>query len=139
MTFARAIFAASLGLFMLKAYAHPPAFQECLEGSDFILHAAMSRDNGTTRQDFMGRVQADLIAIQGFPPEYRWFAQDDDDERFLVRHSADVFDDPRTPQRHQSDFLNACVGRMASDSTQLVPAPKAVEVDQVPADRESRL
>ncbi len=134
MTFARAILMACLGLFVLKAQGHAPAFEECLEGSDFILHAAMSRDSGMTRQDFMGRVQADLMAIQGFPPEYRWFAQDEDDERFLVHFSENVFDDPRTPQSHQSDFLNACVARMSSDAPWRAPAPKTV-----PAERESRL
>ncbi|MFN0315269.1 MAG: hypothetical protein ACKVQA_09555 [Burkholderiales bacterium] len=139
MKFARAILIVTLGLFLLKAYAHPPAFEECLEASEFILHAAMSRDNGMTRQDFMGRVEADLMAIQSFPPEYRWFAQDADDERFLVHHSADVFDDPRSPQIHQSDFLNACVGRMSTDSTQLVPAPVPPAVEPLPVERESRL
>ncbi|MSQ58268.1 MAG: hypothetical protein EXR36_01065 [Betaproteobacteria bacterium] len=137
MEFARAILTASLGLVLFKAHAHPPAFEECLEASEFILHAAMSRDNGMTRQDFMGRVEADLRAIQGFPPEYRWFAQDEDDERFLVHHSANVFDDPRTPQIHQSDFLNACVGRMSSESTELVPVP--APAGPLTMERESRL
>jgi hypothetical protein len=130
MTLGRAILAAfmglSMGLWVFTARGHAPSYDECLEGSEFVLHAAMSRDGGMSRQDFIGRVQADLMAIQSFPPELRWFAQDEDDERFLVLHSEIVFDDPRSPHSHQSDFLKACVARMTSDSTRLGPTPEGV-------------
>lgn len=98
------------------SYSHDLSFDECLEGSQFILHAAMSRDDGVGRDEFVGKVQDDLRAIQAFPAEYRWFAQDEEDERFLLTASEDVFDRPRPPERHQSDFLQACVGRMRADA-----------------------
>lgn len=104
--------------------AHDLTFDECLEGSEFILHAAMSRDGGISREEFVGRVQSDLVAIRGFPAELRWFAQNEADERFLLNASEEVFDSPRTPQRHQSDFLQACIGKMSKEAR--LPAPGSV-------------
>lgn len=103
-------------------HAHDLTFDECLEGSEFILHAAMSRDAGTSREEFVGRVQADLMAIQGFPPELRWFAQDAADEHFLVSASEAVFDNPTSAQAHQSDFLQACIGRMRTEARAPIPS-----------------
>lgn len=133
------ILAAVLGTCASQTQAHQPSFQECIEGSEFILHAAMSRDSGTSRDDFVGRVQSDLNAIQSFPPEYRWFAQDEDDEDFLLGASEAVFDTPRTPQIHQSDFLQACVGRMGTESTQSTPAPVPATPVPLRQDKASRL
>lgn len=118
--------------------AHDLTFDECIEGSEFILHAAMSRDGGISREEFVGRVQSDLDAIRGFPAELRWFAQNEADERFLLSASEEVFDSPRTPQRHQSDFLQACIGKMSTEAR--LPAPgfggSEVSAPQVAQDSE---
>lgn len=122
----------------VQVQAHQPSFNECLEASEFVLHAAMSRDGGISREAFVGRVQSDLVAIQNFPPEVRWFAQDEDDERFLLGASEGVFDTPRTPQVHQAEFMDACVDRMGTESTRFLPDPE-VPVPQARIERESRL
>jgi hypothetical protein len=90
------------------AAAHDLSFNECMEGSDFIANAALSRDYGITREEFMARLHGDLAAIQAFPPHLRWFAQDEEDERLLVAQTEGVFDDPRPPESHRSVFLEAC-------------------------------
>ena len=58
MKITRVILVAVLGTCAPQTQAHQPSFQECIEGSEFILHAAMSRDSGTSRDDFVGRVHA---------------------------------------------------------------------------------
>lgn len=88
--------------------AHELTAQECVEGSEFILHAAMARDGGMTRGEFIGRLEADLVAIRSFPPELRWFAQDRDDEVLLQGAAEAVFDQPESPEQHQSTFLAQC-------------------------------
>ncbi|MCU0868717.1 MAG: hypothetical protein MUF30_03815 [Burkholderiales bacterium] len=90
------------------AAAHDLTAQECTEGSEFILHAAMARDEGMSRGEFIDRMEADLVAIRSFPPELRWFAQDPDDERLLQRAAEAVFDRPEAPETHQSAFLAQC-------------------------------
>ena len=70
--------------------SHPLA--ECREGGDFIRNAAVSRDNGITREFFMSRLAGDLMAIRSFPPELRWFARNEDDEALLTNAAANVFD-----------------------------------------------
>jgi hypothetical protein len=100
----------------LPAAAHDLTMDECVEGSEFIMHAAQSRDMGTSRDEFIGRMQGDLLAIQSFPPELRWFVQDADDEALLVAHAEGVFDTPQEPQAHQSQFLDTCVTRMGQQS-----------------------
>jgi hypothetical protein len=94
------------------AAAHDLTLDECLEGSDFIKHAAMSRDYGLTREAFLDRMEGDLLVIQQFPPQLRWFVQDPDDETLLTQAAKTVFDSPREPESHQSDFLAACVERV---------------------------
>ena len=44
---------AVLGGLPYVAAAHDLTLDECLEGSDFIMHAAMSRENGMTREAFL--------------------------------------------------------------------------------------
>ena len=94
------------------AAAHDLTLNECIEGSDFIMHAAMSRDYGIKREVFLQHMQTDLEAIQQFPPQLRWFVQDNDDEQLLVQAAQTVFDDPREPASHQSEFLTTCVERV---------------------------
>ena len=108
----RLAFAVILGSCTWTAAAHDLTLNECIEGSDFIMHAAMSRDYGVTRETFLNHMQTDLQAIQQFPPELRWFVQDRDDEQLLVQAAQSVFDDPREPTSHQSEFLTTCVERV---------------------------
>jgi hypothetical protein len=110
------VVAAVMGGLALPAQAHELTMSECLEGSDFIKNAALSRDYGMTREDFIGRMQNDLVLIQAFPPELRWFVQDQDDETLLVGFAESVFDSPQAPESHQSDFLAACEQRRAVHS-----------------------
>jgi len=103
------------------AGAYTLSLDECLEGSEFILHAAMSRDQGMTRDDFVGRVHADLAAIQQFPPELRWFAQDEEDAALLVHASEKVFDQPQQAREHQADFLETCVRQIGAQAKDAAP------------------
>ena len=93
------------------AEAAVPTLTDCLEGSDFVANAARSRDNGMSRASFLERLDGDLAAIRAFPPELRWFVRSPDDERFLVAEAARVFDRPQAPERHQAEFLAACLDR----------------------------
>ena len=108
----RLALAVILGGCTWTAAAHDLTLNECIEGSDFIMHAAMSRDYGVTRETFLTHMQTDLQAIQQFPPQLRWFVQDNDDEQLLVQAAQTVFDDPHEPTSHQSDFLTTCVERV---------------------------
>jgi len=89
-----------------------PTMAECLEGSDFIAHAAIARDNGQSRDAFIARLDGDLTLIHAFPPELRWFAKDADDERFLREEAQAVFDTPASPDDHRTAFLRACFERL---------------------------
>ena len=106
----------------LPAAAHELTMSECQEGSDFIKNAALSRDYGISRDDFIGRMHSDIEAIQAFPPELRWFVQDQDDETLLVGFAQLVFDAPKAPESHQADFLTACVERRAQQSGTAAPS-----------------
>jgi hypothetical protein len=119
-----AIVAAGLLLAALPAWPHDTSLDECIEGSDFIRNAALSRDNGIARGEFIDRMHADIELIQAFPKELRWFVQDESDAALLLGHAAMVFDEPREPESHQAAFLQACVGR--TDSAAL-PAGAAEE------------
>lgn len=100
------------GLAAAAACASVPTVNECLEGADFIANAALARDNGVSREVFLGRLEDDLLLIHAFPPELRWFAKDVDDERFLHASVAVVFDDPAAPDDHRARFLHACFERL---------------------------
>jgi hypothetical protein len=81
------------------------------------MHAAQARDYGLSRDDFLGRMEHDIQAIKAFPPALRWFVQDQDDEALLVGYARLVFDDPKAPDSHQSDFLQACSERVVENSS----------------------
>jgi hypothetical protein len=98
-------------------WAGVPSLTDCLEGSDFIAHAAQSRDNGMTREGFLDRMRTDFQQIRAFPPALRWFAQDEDDERFLLAQAEEVFDRPQAPERHREGFLRACLERAGGSAT----------------------
>jgi hypothetical protein len=120
-----AVVTASLAL---PASAHDLTMDECMEGSDFIMHAAQSRDMGLSREEFISRMQGDILAIQSIPPELRWFVQDADDEALLMSHAEGVFDAPQAPQVHQSHFLETCFARIAQQ-TQAREAVRAAQVE----------
>ena len=108
--------AAVFGGLPYVAAAHDLTLDECLEGSEFIMHAAMSRENGMTREAFLDRMESDIHMIQAFPPELRWFVQDEDDAELLTSAARLVFDAPREPQSHQSEFLAACTERVGNSA-----------------------
>src|SRR5262252_1432328 len=110
------VLAAAIGGLSCAAAAHDLTLTECAEGGDFIMHAAMSRENGMTREAFLERMESDIRMIQAFPPQLRWFVQDEDDEELLTWAARLVFDSPREPESHQSEFLAACAARV-SDAT----------------------
>jgi len=91
-----------------NAGAHDLSVTECQEGRDFIRNAALSRDQGLSREEFIGRMQGDLELIKAFPPDLRWFVQDTDDEHLLVGAAEKVFDAPDDPERHGDEFLTSC-------------------------------
>lgn len=97
------------GVLPLCAAAHERSIQECIEGSEFIEHAAMSRDNGHSREKFMRQLYADLEAIQSYPAALRWFVQDYDDQALLVSATEEVFDTPGEPTDHRGRFMNRCL------------------------------
>jgi hypothetical protein len=94
-------------------HASVPTMADCLEASDFIANAALSRDNGMTRDAFIERLNGDFVAIRAFPSELRWFVRDEDDERFLEAAAEHVFDAPSTPAVHRREFLRACFERLS--------------------------
>src|SRR5262245_51883624 len=112
------VLAAAIGGLSCAAAAHDLTLAECAEGGEFIMHAAMSRENGMTREAFLERMESDIRLIQAFPPHLRWFVQDEDDEELLTSAARLVFDSPREPESHQSEFLAACTARVgnAADS-----------------------
>ena len=95
----------------LSAGASTLSVADCFEGSDFIANAALSRENGMTRDDFLHRLEEDFQLIQAFPPALRWFAHDEDDARFLLQSAREVFDAPDAPEGHRAHFLAACFAR----------------------------
>ncbi len=118
--------ACAIGLFTLysmwtiQAMAHPLSPAECSEGGEFIRNAALARDNGITREFFVNKLVEDLVLIQAFPPEVRWFVQDASDEKFLSEAVFSVFDEPMEADQHQASFFGACMQTIASaDGTKI--------------------
>lgn len=107
----RWIAAAALVTASVGAAASTHTVAECFEGSDFIANAALARDNGMSRADFLERMEGDFLMIAAYPPELRWFAKDRDDERFLLSAAREVFDVPAAPEHHRARFLAACFDR----------------------------
>jgi hypothetical protein len=102
------------------AAQQPHSSRECSEGGDFIRNAALSRDGGTTREFFVGRLEEDLSIIKAFPPALRWFVHNAEDEAFLRAEVEAVFDAPEPSEQHRAGFLERCgrrAGRPAPPST----------------------
>jgi hypothetical protein len=93
-----------------RAIGHDISRAECTEGSEFIRNAALARDNGLSREAYIGQLRGDLISIRAFPPELRWFAQDEQDEALLLSAASEVFDDPKPPESHRQAFMQRCLG-----------------------------
>ena len=110
--FRRILLAISLLQCAGTVLAHKPSVQECREAGEFIRNAALSRDNGLNRETFMDQLKGDLMAIRSHPPAMRWFAQDPDDEAFLVEAVEKVFDAPLKSTEHESDTLRMCLVRI---------------------------
>ena len=85
------------------------SIQECREAGDFIKNAALSRDNGITREFFIQKIEDDLIVIKSYPAEMRWFAKDDYREGLLLGAAKRVFDEPTSAIRHQIMFIDSCM------------------------------
>ncbi len=109
----------AVGLFALTSFwvalsaAHPLTLSECAEGGEFIRNAALARDAGASRQFFIGKFEEDLLLIQAFPPQLRWFVQDPVDEAFLSRRVERVFDEPMKPEQHEAAFISDCIQNTA--------------------------
>lgn len=99
---------------------------ECLEASQFIGNAALSRLNGMSRESFVGRLDDDLMLLSSMPPERRWFAHGDAEARFLRAAVLDVFDAPRAPRDHAQGFLTSCLKAAGLDAS-LAVMPKLHE------------
>ena len=104
------------------AAQQPHSTGECGEGGDFIRNAARARDNGTSREFFVGRLEEDFLMIRAFPPALRWFVHDEADEQFLRAEVEAVFDAPSSSESHRAGFVERCVRRAQQLAT---PAPNA--------------
>ena len=78
---------------------------------DDVANAARARDLGMSRDEFIAHMQSDFEVIRAFPPEMRWFAENDSDEQFLLNAARDVFDHPAAPESHARRFVRACLTR----------------------------
>jgi hypothetical protein len=94
------------------ALASTPSSTECTEGAEFIGNAAQARENGMSRDAFLGQMNADFEMIRAYPSELRWFAHDQADEAFLLGAARDVYDRPEAPELHRAAFFRACMGRL---------------------------
>lgn len=104
--------------------SHP--IEECLEAGEFIRNAALSRDNGISRDYFLSRLSEDLITIRAFPPQLRWFARNESDEALLTGAAERVFDAPQPPRRHEIEFIDECMQspEWRLESVDFGPAPQ---------------
>ncbi|UCH48205.1 MAG: hypothetical protein JSU95_19665 [Betaproteobacteria bacterium] len=104
--------------------SHP--IEECLEAGEFIRNAALSRDNGISREFFLARLEEDLVAIRSFPPHLRWFVRNELDEALLTGAAERVFDVPQPPRRHEIEFVDECMQSPGwrLESVDFGPAPQ---------------
>ncbi|HEU0200741.1 MAG TPA: hypothetical protein VFR86_09920 [Burkholderiaceae bacterium] len=105
---------------------------ECREASQFIGNAALSRDNGMSKANFVGRLDEDLVILESIPPESRWFAHGEAEARFLRDAVLEVFDAPRLPVEHARDFLANClrVARLIRDDELEQGAPESADAER---------
>jgi hypothetical protein len=101
--------AVALALSALPAPAITVEPGECREASQFIGNAARARDNGISREKFVGRFDEDIVLLSSMRPENRWFVHGDSETRFLRAAVIEVFDTPRPPPAHEREFLSSCI------------------------------
>jgi hypothetical protein len=106
---------------------------ECREGAQFIGNAAQSRKNGATKEMFVGKLEEDLFVLENVPPDLRWFAHSDVEAQFLREAVLDVFEFPRDPKEHATDFLAKCLNSAGIDAN-LADAPKSEPEQEEAAD-----
>jgi hypothetical protein len=117
--------ACAIGLFVLgnmwvmQGMAHSLTLDECTEGGEFIRNAALARDNGVSREFFVGKLVEDLMMIQSYPAPMRWFVQDPSDEKFLSDAVYRVFDEPMKAEQHEASFVGACLLTVGTDGTRI--------------------
>lgn len=99
---------------MPGAGAHDLTREECTQGGEFIRNAALARDAGITREFFVNRLAEDLVLIRAFPPQLRWFVQDESDEKLLSGAVFEVFDAPRSAFEHETEFIGTCMQAVAA-------------------------
>jgi len=99
--------AAAIALALAVAIEVEPG--ECREASQFIGNAARARDNGISRDKFVGRFDEDIMLLAGMRPETRWFVRGDNETRFLRAAILQVYDSPREATAHERIFLAACM------------------------------
>lgn len=97
--------------FPLRSHAHQLSVGECNEAGDFIKNAALARDGGISEAIFIDKIRDDIEVIRAFPPQLRWFVQDDDDARLLLAAAAEVFQRPKEARVHQVEFFKSCMAR----------------------------
>ena len=124
------VFCAATGL-PTGADALTVTLEECNEGADFIRNAAFSRDNGAKSDEFLRRLEDDLVLIQAVPPALRWFVRDEDDEAMLRVATISVFAEPRGPHDHHREFLAGCRATVSAAA----PAPGTPPVASLPPGR----
>jgi hypothetical protein len=108
------------GFWSVPGMSHSLTRAECTEGGEFIRNAALARDNGISRASFIDRLSEDLVVIQSFPPQLRWFVQDARDEKLLTEAVLEVFDAPVTATQHEATFVATCLAAGASISDEQV-------------------
>lgn len=99
----------------LYSAAHEFSIQECVEASDFIKNTARARDHGVDESAFLNKIREDIEVIQAFPAHLRWFVQDEEDAAFLLAGATVVFQKPRAPHVHQSEFFVSCLSKAKTD------------------------
>ena len=99
-------------IYATPGIAGRPTMEECLEASDFIRNAALSRNAGVSADAFLDRMSEDFLVIRTFPAELRWFVHDAGDEMFLAKEARFVFEQPSSPDDQSAHFLRICVDRM---------------------------
>jgi hypothetical protein len=134
------VFVTSFGA-ALPASAFEVEVAECKEGADFIRNAALARENGMSKEQFVTRLDEDLQLIQAVPVELRWFAHSDDEARFLRDAVQDVYDAPLSPAAHGLAFAKACLvaaGHATADALSAYELPEDDAMTRTPTPQESR-
>ncbi len=90
-------------------YDFQPTQRECEEATDFIRNAALSRNNGYTKQKIVGLFDDNVTVLSGMDPEKRWFVRSPGATRFLRDALTLVFDVPGRPGEHAARFLESCL------------------------------